>query len=157
MSEIKLQCELNLTRRARCQREAEAGLAKLQWSGLRADRAELSEQIIYMIENVEEFRAEFEFLLFADGELLHHSSVPGLVSRTFDDVASGVAKGSEVRVVGKSAGVEERSWGTRLGVRIANQIRARAIVAHGAAAISAGDVVNIRGGVVIAGGGRSDA
>src|ERR1700683_2713795 len=157
MSEIKLQCELDLPRRARCQRKAEAGLAKLEWSGLCADRAKLSKQIIYMIQHIEELRAEFEFLLFADGELFHRRGIPRLVSRTLDNIASGVAKGSKVRVVGKSAGIEKRSLNARLGIGIADQVGARTIVAHGAAAISAGDIVNIRSGVVIAGGGGSDA
>ena len=104
--EIKLQGELDLPRWPGCQGISETALAKLQRSRLGADRAELSKQIIYMVEHVEEFRAEFEMFLFTDGELLYQRRIPGLVSGTLDDVASGVAESSQYRVIGKRAGVK---------------------------------------------------
>src|ERR1700691_1978670 len=90
-------------------------------------------------------------LLFADRKLFDQGCVPLGVSGTFDDVASGVAECSKDRVVGKGAGVKQRSRNARFGVRIADQIGARAIEANRAAAIAARDIVDVSRGVVIAG------
>src|SRR5208283_579231 len=79
------------------------------------------------------------------------------VSWALDDIASGIAEGSEVRVVGKGAGVEERSRNAWFGIRITHQVGSRAIVTNGSTAVAARDAVNICGGVVIAGGSGKDA
>jgi len=51
---------------------------KFQRRGLGADRTKRPKQIIDVIEYVEEFRAEFETLILADGKLFHQRSIPGL-------------------------------------------------------------------------------
>jgi len=92
--------------------------------GLGADGAKLSKQIVCVVEHIEEFRAEFEMFLFVDRKLFDQRGVPGLVSGAFDDVASGVAEGSKVRIVRKRAGVEQSPRDARLGVGITDQVGA---------------------------------
>src|SRR5271169_7100510 len=90
-SEIKLQRELNLSRRTRCQRKAEPARrtihVELQGRWFSANRAKISKQIVHMVEHVEEFRAEFEMLLLGNRELFDQRSVPLGVSGARDDVA----------------------------------------------------------------------
>src|ERR1022692_3371783 len=110
-----------------------------------------------MVKHIEEFRAEFQTFLFVDRELFHQSRVPGFISWTLYDVASRVAMCSEDRVISKRAGVKQRSRDAGPGVGITRHVRARTIVADGAAAIAARDIVDVGRGVVIAGGGGEDA
>src|SRR5271170_3052554 len=104
-SEVKLQRELDLSGRPSCEWEAEIALVcrnkriELQRRGLGADRPELSEQIIHVVENVEEFGAEFQSFVFGDGKLFDQRGIPFGVSRALDDVAPGIAEGSENGVV----------------------------------------------------------
>lgn len=132
-SEVELQRELNLPWSARCQGIPEPARTRVsqgingKWIELQgrrfgADRAKLSKQIIHMVEQVEEFRAEFETFLFVNGELFLQSSVPSFVSRALDDVAPGVAMCSKDCVVHKRAGVEQRSRDAGLGVGIADHV-----------------------------------
>src|SRR5208282_1186004 len=90
-SEIKLQRQLNLSGRTRCQREAEAARRtihiKLQGRWFGADRAKLSKQVIHMVEHVEEFRAEFEMFLLGNRKLFDQRGVPLGVSGAQDGVA----------------------------------------------------------------------
>ena len=79
-SEIKLQRELDLPRIARRQRVSEAAHVrssrsidviriKFQGRRLSTDRAKLSKQEVRVVEDVEEFRSEFEMHLLANREL----------------------------------------------------------------------------------------
>jgi hypothetical protein len=72
-SEVKLQRELDLSRRARCLGEAEAARRashiKFQGRWFSANRAKISKQIVHMVEHIEEFRAEFEMLLLGNRKL----------------------------------------------------------------------------------------
>src|SRR5664279_386218 len=83
-------------------------IVRIQFQGSRlgADCAKLAEQIIHMVEDVKELGSEFQMHLFANRKLLDQRRVPGLISRPFNDVASGIAKGTKHLVVRKRAGIE---------------------------------------------------
>ena len=110
-----------------------------------------------MVEDVEEFRSEFELHLLANRKLLDEGSVPGFVSRPLDDVAPAIPERSLNIVMRKRTGIELRPGHARSAIRIANPVGTRAIKSDGAAAIGIGDGDNIRSGVVIAGGCGKDA
>src|SRR4029077_155519 len=132
---IELQSELDLSRCACRQRITEAAHVrggdgidviriKLQGRRLGTDRAKLSKQEVRVVEDIEEFRPEFEMHLLANRKLLDQRSIPSLVARALDDVPSGVAERSENIVIGKGAGVEQRPGDARSAIRIANQVGA---------------------------------
>src|SRR6266404_2008107 len=66
---VELQRELDLSRIARRQRISELTLTKFQGRRLGTDRAKLSKQEVRVVEDVEEFRPEFEMHLLANREL----------------------------------------------------------------------------------------
>src|SRR5262249_44753123 len=100
---------------------------ELQWCGLGTDRAKLAKQEIRVVEHVEEFRPEFDAHPLADRKLLDQRSVPGLVSRSTDDVAASIAKSPLDGVVLERTGVEQGTGHTRACVRVAHEVGSRAI------------------------------
>src|ERR1700687_2948787 len=109
-----------------------------------------------MVEDVEEFRSQFEMHLLAYRKLFDERGVPSFVSGAPDDVASGVAERSLDIVVRKRTGIEQRPRDAGRGIGIAGEVGASAIKADGAAAVGIGDRNNVSSGVVIAGGGGKD-
>ena len=102
-----------------------------------------------MVEQVKEFRPEFEAHLLTNRELFYQRSVPGLVSRPADDIAACVAECSLDGVVLERTRVEQRTRHTRPRVWIADKVGTGTVEADRTATIRVRDRNDVGRGVVV--------
>ena len=102
-----------------------------------------------MVEQIKEFRSELQVHLLVDGKLFHQRHVPSLVSRAFNNISSGISKGSCDQVVREGASVKQRARNARMGIWITYKIRPGAVKPNRAATISVGYRLDIRRSVIV--------
>src|SRR4029079_3265538 len=156
--EIKLKRELNETWITGCLELSE--LRRAEFDGDRLDLAGGAygtPEWFRVVPYVEEVSSELNSHLLFHRKQLGEGHIPGLVSRSANLVTALISEGTLNQISGKGAGVEESTGNTRRGIRVANDVRTRAIDDCPAAICIGAVYKRIIDGEVVSGGSSRDA